>query len=107
MKNHILVVDDEANIRKVLRALLEQRGYAVWEAKDGIEALALIGKQPVHTIITDQRMPRLDGLGLLKACLEKYPDIPVIIITAHENVETAVRSYDIFLRDRAGCYIAD
>src|SRR3989338_163439 len=87
---HILIVDDEANIRKVLRALLEQQGYTVWEAKDGIDALGLLGKEAIHTIITDQRMPRLDGLGLLKACLEKYPDIPVIIITAHENVETAV-----------------
>ncbi len=90
MNSKILVVDDEGNIRKVLRALLEQQGYCVVEARDGIEALALLQKEPCQTIITDLRMPHLDGLGLLDAVLKKYPDIPVIIITAHETVESAV-----------------
>lgn len=90
MSQHVLVVDDEHNIRKVLRALLEQQNYAVTEAKDGIEALAALKKGPYHAIVTDLRMPQLDGLGLLGAVLKKYPDIPVIIMTAHETVESAV-----------------
>ncbi|HBQ21286.1 MAG: Fis family transcriptional regulator [Deltaproteobacteria bacterium GWA2_38_16] len=90
MNSKILIVDDEANIRKVLKALLEQEHYTVHEARDGIEALALLKKEEIHTIITDLRMPNLDGMGLLKSVSKSYPDIPVIIITAHESVDSAV-----------------
>lgn len=90
MNHRILVVDDKENIRKVLKALLVQQGFNVTEAKDGIDALALLQKDKFDTIITDLRMPNLDGLGLLSAVLKKYPDIPVILITAHETVESAV-----------------
>lgn len=90
MNPHILVVDDEANIRKVLKALLEQEGYFVSEAKDGVEALSLLKKEPFQTIITDLRMPNLDGMGFLEASLKLYPDIPIIIVTAHGTVDSAV-----------------
>ena len=90
MTPKILIVDDETNIRKVLRALIEKEGWEATEAQDGIEALAILQKKQFHTLITDLRMPKLDGLQLLKAVLEKYPDLPVIILTAHETVESAV-----------------
>ena len=90
MSTPILVVDDETNIRKVLKALLEQEGYQVSEAKDGIEALSLLKKESFQTIITDLRMPQLDGMGLLEASLKHYPDIPIIIVTAHGTVDSAV-----------------
>jgi len=90
MSTPILVVDDEINIRKVLKALLEQEGYHVSEAKDGIEALSLLKKESFQTIITDLRMSHLDGMGLLETSLKQYPDIPIIIITAHGTVDSAV-----------------
>ncbi|MBI2646420.1 MAG: sigma-54-dependent Fis family transcriptional regulator, partial [Deltaproteobacteria bacterium] len=90
MNSHILVIDDEANIRKVLKALLEQEGVHVSEAKDGVEALSLLKKDSFQTIITDLRMPNLDGMGFLEASLKQYPDIPIIIVTAHGTVDSAV-----------------
>jgi len=90
MNHKILIVDDETNIRKVLRAMIEQQGYAVAEAEDGISALARLKEENIHVIITDLRMPKLDGLALLKSTLKQYPDIPVIIITAHGTVDSAV-----------------
>ncbi|MBI3019061.1 MAG: sigma-54-dependent Fis family transcriptional regulator [Deltaproteobacteria bacterium] len=90
MNPHILIIDDEANIRKVLKALLEQEGIQVSEAKDGVEALSLLKKDSFQTIITDLRMPNLDGMGFLEASLKHYPDIPIIIVTAHGTVDSAV-----------------
>lgn len=90
MNTKILVVDDETNIRKVLRALLEQEGLHITEAKDGIDALAILKKEEFHILITDLKMPYLDGLGLLQAVSKQYPLLPVIMITAYETVESAV-----------------
>jgi DNA-binding NtrC family response regulator len=85
----ILVVDDEPNLRKVLRGILSRDGYEVVEAADGAEALGLIG-QGVAAIITDLKMPRLDGMGLLRHATSAHPDIPVVMITAHGSVDSAV-----------------
>ena len=90
MSDRVLIVDDETNIRKVLKALVEQQGYSASEARDGMEAISALKKEEIHTIITDLRMPHLDGMGLLKRVSDQYPDIPVIIITAHETVDSAV-----------------
>ena len=90
MDHKILIVDDEASIRKVLKALIEQQGFSAVEAHNGMDALAILEKEQIHAIITDLRMPKLDGMGLLKIALRQYPDIPVIIITAHETVDSAV-----------------
>jgi DNA-binding NtrC family response regulator len=90
MSDRVLIVDDETNIRKVLKALVEQQGYLASEARDGMEAISYLKKEEIHTIITDLRMPHLDGMGFLKRVSDQYPDIPVIIITAHETVDSAV-----------------
>lgn len=90
MNDRVLIVDDETNIRKVLKALVEQQGYSASEARDGMEAISCLKKEEIHTIITDLRMPHLDGMGFLKRISDQYPDIPVIIITAHETVDSAV-----------------
>ncbi len=90
MSDRVLIVDDETNIRKVLKALVEQQGYLASEARDGMEAISCLKKEEIHTIITDLRMPHLDGMGFLKRVSDQYPDIPVIIITAHETVDSAV-----------------
>ena len=86
----ILIVDDEVNMRLVLKAMLKKEGYDVETAADGLEALALLRRHDITACVTDLRMPKLDGMGLLNRMVEEYPSIPVIIITAHGTVATAV-----------------
>ena len=87
----ILIADDEPNLRKVLAAILARDGYEVVEAGDGDEALGLIGRG-VAAIITDLKMPKIDGMGLLRRVTAERPDIPVIMITAHGSVDSAVEA---------------
>jgi len=86
----ILVVDDEVNMRLVLKAMLTKEGYEVESAADGLEALALLKRHDVTACVTDLKMPKLDGMGLLSRMAEEYPAVPVILITAHGTVATAV-----------------
>jgi DNA-binding NtrC family response regulator len=86
----ILVADDELNLRRVLGGMLKREGHEVLSASDGEEALALVRKGGIHTVITDLRMPKLDGMQLLQVVVQDYPDIPVIILTAHGSIDSAV-----------------
>jgi two-component system, NtrC family, response regulator AtoC len=88
----ILIVDDELNMRLVLAAMLKKEGYEVTSASDGQEALQILRSGPVSVVITDLKMPRIDGMELLDRVSSEYPDIPVIIITAHGTVATAVEA---------------
>ncbi len=88
--NKILVVDDELNMRLVLKTLLNKEGYEVATASDGIEALKVLKSGGVNVVVTDLKMPKLDGMGLLDRVIREYPSTPVIIITAHGTVATAV-----------------
>jgi two-component system response regulator AtoC len=88
----ILIADDELNMLLVIEAMLEKEGYAVVTAGDGIEALRILEDEDIAVIVTDLKMPKLDGLGLLSRVVKEYPSIPVIIITAHGTVETAVEA---------------
>jgi two-component system response regulator AtoC len=87
----ILIADDEINIRRVLEAILKRDGYEVVTAANGVEALAGMNRG-VHTVITDFKMPGLDGMGLLRKLSVDYPDVPVVMITAHGSVENAVEA---------------
>jgi two-component system response regulator AtoC len=87
---HVLIVDDEVNIRRVLAAMLKREGYEVTTAADGEQALAVLHKTPVHVIVTDLVMPRLGGMDLLRRVSADFPDVPVIVITAHGSVDSAV-----------------
>jgi DNA-binding NtrC family response regulator len=87
----IVLADDELNLRKVLGAILHRDGYSVVEATDGEQALSLIDSS-VAAIITDLRMPKLDGMGLLRRVSVDYPEVPVIMITAHGSVDSAVEA---------------
>src|SRR5262245_23101400 len=89
---HILVVDDEPNVRKVLGALLEQAGYVTSRAAGAEEALALVRAQDPDVVISDLKMPGMDGLALLRALREAFPEIPVILLTAHGTIESAVEA---------------
>jgi two-component system, NtrC family, response regulator AtoC len=87
---HVLIVDDELNIRRVLAAMLKREGYEVTTAADGEQALAVLAKTPVEVVVTDLVMPRLGGMELLQRIGAQYPDVPVILITAHGTVDNAV-----------------
>jgi two-component system response regulator AtoC len=88
--NRILIVDDELNMRLVLQAMLKKEGYAVTTASDGLEALKIMKDNPMDIVVTDLKMPKLDGMGLLEEVIRGYPSTPVIIITAHGTIATAV-----------------
>ena len=87
----MLVADDELNMRRVLEAMLRREGYDVVTAANGAEALGGMSAN-IHTVITDLKMPGLDGMGLLKRLSIDYPDVPVVMITAHGSVENAVEA---------------
>jgi len=90
MKRSILIVDDEKNIRNGLAMAMELEGYESLTAEDGASAWALMGKKDVDLVITDLRMPNLSGEQLLQKITSAYPRLPVIILTGHGTIETAV-----------------
>jgi two-component system nitrogen regulation response regulator NtrX len=97
----VLVVDDEASIRESLRMILEFEGYRVEEASGGRDALVRVGKQTPDAVLLDIKMPEMDGLDVLSAFRERGYDMPVVIITGHGDVSTAVEAtrrgaYDFF-----------
>ena len=92
MADRVLVVDDEQSLRKVLAATLQREGYEVSVASDGEEALAALLRDGADVVVTDLVMPRLDGLSLLRRVVARHPDIPVIVVTAHGKVDSAVEA---------------
>jgi two-component system response regulator HydG len=89
-KTRILVVDDEATARNGLAKLLEQEGYQVDLAADGVEALASVSDNAPGLIISDLKMPNMDGMELLKQLREREIEVPTIVATAFGEVSTAV-----------------
>jgi putative two-component system response regulator len=85
-----LVVDDEPRLRQVLLHLMRGCGYRCFEAANGVEAIELLERQPVALVMSDMRMPRMDGTELLGQIRQRWPDIAVVMITAVADVETAV-----------------
>jgi UDP-3-O-acyl N-acetylglucosamine deacetylase len=88
----ILVVDDEEKIRRTLRGVLADEGFAVAEAADGRQALDLVERSSPRLAIVDIWMPEVDGIQLVKAIRERAPELPVIVISGHGTVETAMRA---------------
>jgi len=91
-QERILVVDDEQNARAALRTLLADEGYEIAEAADGEEALALLPAFAPAAVLADVRMPRLDGLGLLRRAREQGSDAVFVMMTAFASVEAAVEA---------------
>jgi two-component system response regulator HydG len=89
-KARVLVVDDEASARSGLEKLLKQSGYDVDSAGHGAEALAVAAEHPPDVVVTDLRMPEMDGMQLLAKLREQDPNLPVIVATALGDVGTAV-----------------
>ena len=92
MKFHLLVIDDEKNIREGLAEYLEEEGYEVACAKDGEEGWNLFSKGDIDLVITDLRMPGFGGEELMRRILAQAPGFPVIMLTGHGSVETAVNA---------------
>jgi CheY-like chemotaxis protein len=91
-RRHVLVVDDDRDIRETLQELLEQEGYDVEVAKNGIEALALARREHPALILLDLFMPVMDGLAFRRAQCED-PDlvhIPVVVVSAAAGMETRI-----------------
>ena len=88
----ILVVDDETNYLTVMEALLGEEGYEVLTAPGGHEALKLTGSSDVDLVLTDMKMPKMNGIELLGELKRLYPDLPVIMMTAYGTVEKAVEA---------------
>ena len=99
MRSRILVVDDEPSIRTVLKAHLSRDGHDVSVAADGNEAVHLLSTAPVDLVISDLKMPGMDGLELLAHCVREQPGLPVILITAHGTVDTAVEALKLGAQD--------
>ena len=92
MKGRILVVDDEADIRRSVRMILEYEGYDVQEASSGPEGIALIEREPPDLVFLDIKMPGLDGLEALQKIRQVSEALPVVIISGHGTVSTAVEA---------------
>ena len=95
----ILVVDDEEAIRSIILEILEDSLYPTDYAVDGIDALEKLKAAKYDLVLTDVKMPRLNGLGLLKEIKSKYPDIPVIILTGQGTMETAIKALKLGASD--------
>ncbi|MCI5131179.1 MAG: response regulator, partial [Candidatus Electrothrix sp. EH2] len=88
----ILIVDDELSMRDFLKILFENEGYETAVAPDAETALDLAINDPVDLVITDIRMPGMNGLDLLAELKQHFPDIPVIMLTAYASPDDAVQA---------------
>lgn len=85
----ILAVDDSPSMREMLAAVLRDSGYHVVEAEDGVKALEVAKTQPVDVVLTDQNMPNMDGLSLVKnlRSLPTYRETPIMMLTTESSAE--------------------
>ena len=98
-KGRIVVIDDEVNAATALETLLREDGYEVAKAHDGLAGLALIEKQEPDIVLTDLRMPELDGIQLLTRLKQIRPECMVIVMTAYGTVKTAVKAMKLGAED--------
>lgn len=90
----ILVADDHKNLRKLMTLHLSQAGYRVLEAEDGQQALDLFEQEPIHLLIADIMMPRIDGYELTRMLRDAGYEIPILMITAKETIQDKQTGFD-------------
>lgn len=95
IKNRVMVVDDEATVRDSWNRYLTQSGFEVVTAEDGNSAVSELSKKPVDVVISDLRMPGIDGLQLLEWVHDKKPDTPFILLTGYGNEEVERKAKDL------------
>ncbi|NIQ97558.1 MAG: response regulator [Desulfuromonadales bacterium] len=91
----ILIVDDEENARLGLSKLLIQEGYGVDAVANGNDALEFLSRNKANLVITDIRMPGMDGMSFLRELNRRYPDTDVIMMTAHGGVESYLEAMNL------------
>lgn len=89
---NVLIVDDETPIRRTLKEILEFEKFKVDEASDGLECLVQLKKAQYDVILMDIKMPKMDGMEALERIQALAPDTPVIMISGHANIDTAVEA---------------
>ena len=102
MSHNVLVVDDEPKLCDLLTSALSQNEVHVFTAGNGLQALAILEQEDIDLVISDWRMPGMDGPQLLAEVKQRYPQLPVIVMTAYSTVKNAVQS----MRNGAYDYIA-
>src|SRR5690606_7194006 len=90
----ILIIEDEAAIRRVLVKILseENKDYEVFEAEDGLQGMEIVKDEEFDLILCDIKMPKMDGIEVLEAIKKIKPEIPVVMISGHGDLDTAVQT---------------
>lgn len=96
--NKILVVEDEFEIREMLRAFLEDAGYEITEAEDGVEGLKLFRQKSFDLVLLDIMMPKIDGYGVCEV-IRNESDVPIIMLTALGSEQDQLKAYDLMIDD--------
>src|ERR1043166_5275915 len=96
---YCLIVDDEPRLRQVMVHLMRGDGFQCIEAENGVDALDQLARYPVTLVLSDPRMPKMDGIALLREIRSRFPDIAVVMITAVADVEVAVNCLAIGAAD--------
>lgn len=94
-REKVLVVDDEENARIALRAILQQEGYQVDSVANGYEALEFLCQHKVNVVISDLKMPEMNGLSFLRELNRRYPSTRVIMVTAYGGVESYLEAIQL------------
>jgi DNA-binding NtrC family response regulator len=102
MKKHIIIVDDEPDIRDVLTQALQAKGYRVTAAEAGHEALRIVKSDPPHLLVSDLQMEDADGLELIEEIKKQYPDLPVILLTGMIFDPEVIRET---INKKVSCYL--
>lgn len=94
MEGDILIVDDQKGVRRLLEELFKKEGWMVRVATDGREALEQVEKERPDIILMDVKMPNMNGLEASQLILEKYGDIPIVMMTAYGEIEVVKKALD-------------
>ena len=99
MVKKLLLVDDEKDIREILYLSLVDMGYTVFQAENGVEALRIFQKVQPPIVLTDIKMPTMDGIELLQKIKRENPEVEVVMITGHGDMELAIQSLKLDATD--------
>ena len=89
---NVLIIDDEAGIRSILKDVLQDENYNVFLAEDGYKGLDMLNTEPIDLVILDVWLPNMGGIEVLKRIKEEYRDVEVIMISGHANINLAVKA---------------
>ena len=103
----LLVIDDEASTRDLLKLSLESDGYTVFTAEDGAKGLEIFARENPPVVLTDIKMPGMDGIEVLRRVKEQNPDSEVIVITGHGEMNLAIQALQLEASDFINKPISD